>query len=92
MSLYDRCPEQCLAGHQHYINVNYYYFLLSSHPVAFGEMLPVTPGMFSNWKCLVGKRSLPGSRHYLAKELAQSFSTIPCPLRGQRETSNQGRD
>lgn len=79
MSLYDRCFEQCLADYQHYINVNYYYFLLLLYPVALEEMLPMTPGMFSNWKCLVGKRLLPGSRHYLANELAQSFLPIPCP-------------
>lgn len=56
MSLYDQCFEQCLADHRHYINVNYYYFSLLLHSVALDEMLPMTPGMFSNWKCLVGKR------------------------------------
>lgn len=46
-------------------------------------MLSMTPGMLSNWKCLVGKRSLPGSRYYLAKELLLNhFYQCPAPLDG----------
>lgn len=63
-------------------------------------MLPVPPGMFSNWKSPVGKRLLPDLRHYLENELAQSFLPIPLPqcgnviaaIKGETERVGKGAE
>ena len=79
MSLCDGCFEQCLADHQHYLNINYYYFLITTLSSCLRWNVTHPPGMFPNWKCPIGKRLSPGSRPCLANKLAQSFLPIPSP-------------